>query len=428
MYRCMIMTLFMLFTTGKQLCSQHLPDTISEEKAAAIMQVLASDAMQGRGNGSAALLKAGLFIGDQFAELGLVPLPGSPGFYLPFRPFQGNELTVPDILEWNGVAIPPAQFMYLRPQPGNYASKQLSDFRVIRIDSCFSEELLEQYRGLPGNILLWTSRLQPDGENFFPEIMKMPAGGLQQDFLLVYSLTPPDSLTLSGFPGYYSKLGYNIAAMLPGKSRPGEVVLFSAHYDHIGISGYNVKDSIMNGANDDASGVTALLLLAEYFALKRDNERTLLFCAFAGEELGLLGSGDFIRRINPVTIVAGINIEMIGVPQYGKGTVFITGEQQSELPDLLSRGLKLAKIRTTREPNEEKQLFRRSDNYTFFKAGVPAHTIMSSDDDEPCYHLPCDEMRRINIPHLTRITKGIAVATASIINGTATPSRNKTGK
>ncbi|HRF19915.1 MAG TPA: M28 family peptidase, partial [Chitinophagaceae bacterium] len=75
-----------------------------------------------------------------------------------------------------------------------------------------------------------------------------------------------------------------------GRTKADEVLVFSAHYDHMGIINGNSKDSIMNGANDDASGTTAMLALAEYFAMRGDNERTLLFCAFAGEEFGLVGS------------------------------------------------------------------------------------------------------------------------------------------
>ena len=99
---------------------------------------------------------------------------------------------------------------------------------------------------------------------------------------------------------------YNIVGMLPGKSKPGELILFSAHYDHEGVFDRGKKkDSILNGANDNASGTTALLMLAKYFAQKNDNERTILFCAFAGEELGLLGSKDFVNHVDPALSLPG---------------------------------------------------------------------------------------------------------------------------
>ncbi len=179
----------------------------------------------------------------------------------------------------------------------------------------------------------------------------------------------------------------------------------------------------MNGANDNASGTTALIMLANYFSQRNDNERTLLFCAFSGEELGLLGSKEFVNTINPKKIIAGINIEMIGIPQYGNNDVFITGFNQSSLPAILESQLSATRVKVKAGPSDEKELFKRSDNYPFVKKGVPAHSIMSSDDDDKCYHQPCDEIKRIDIAHMTTIIKAIAVATRTLINGDDTPTR-----
>ena len=416
---------FIALLLGSQSClqAQNLLDSIKEKEAAKIINVLASDFLRGRGNGSPDLLKAGVFIGNSFKEFGLLPLAGASGYYLPFSPFVELPQQASDMLEWNGEVLQPLKFMYLHPQPGNYNLKQLSDFSIIHIDSCFSEDILYKYHDLTGNVLLWTSKMQPDGDNFFPELIKIPTGGFHNNFLLVYSATPPESLTLSGVPDYYSNIEYNVIGTLPGRSKPGEVIIFSAHYDHVGVYPLEKNDSIMNGANDDASRITAMLLLADYFSLKGDNERTIIFCAFAGEELGLKGSASFVNIIKPDKIVAVINIEMIGVPQYGRNSVFITGEQYSTLPALLKFGLKKAGLKVKPEPDVKKMLYKRSDNYSFVKKGIPAHTIMSSDDEEPCYHKPCDEVRRININHLISIVRGIAFATESLISGKETPER-----
>src|SRR5688572_15338076 len=106
--------------------------------------------------------------------------------------------------------------------------------------------------------------------------------------------------------------------MLPGRSKPEEFIIYSAHYDHEGMVAGKKKDKIMNGANDNASGTAALLMLAQYFAQRKDNERTLVFCAFAGEEIGLKGSRELAQILDPQKVKAGINLEMLGVPQYGK--------------------------------------------------------------------------------------------------------------
>jgi Zn-dependent M28 family amino/carboxypeptidase len=271
---------------------------------------------------------------------------------------------------------------------------------------------------------LWSDKPQPDKENYFPSSIKMPDEGLKHNLLMVCATRPPDTVVLSGVANYYAHVEYNIVGMLRGKTKPNEIVLFSSHYDHEGVfKRGRKKDSIMNGANDNASGTTALVMLAKYFAQQNDNERTILFCAFAGEELGLLGSKDFAEYIPASSIVAGVNLEMLGVPQYGKNNVFITGYDYSSLPSILEKEFASTPVKVKKGPSEEKELFKRSDNYSFVKKGVPAHTIMSSDDDDKCYHQPCDEIKRIDIAHMTTIIKAITVATRTLINGNATPTR-----
>src|SRR5688572_9167164 len=123
----------------------------------------------------------------------------------------------------------------------------------------------------------------------------------------------------------------NVVAVLPGKSKPNEWVIFSAHYDHIGTKGSHFisfaeergkpekNDTIYNGANDNASGVSALILLARYFATIKNNERTIVFIAFSGEEMGLFGSRHISNRMNNYdSVVAMINMDMLGVPMSAK--------------------------------------------------------------------------------------------------------------
>jgi len=413
-----------LLTVQPFLFGQGKGDVITEKEATRIIHFLANDSLNGRGNGSTSLLKAGLFIGGEFKESGLQVFPGNASSYMPFRPFGGSTNVVTDALVWNGRKIATDAFRYFHPAPGNYSPMSLSDFKVVKIDSFFTENILGKYQGLATNLLLWSDQPQPDKENYFPPKIDLPADGLKYNVLLVCASTPPDSLSLSGLNNYYTNVEYNIVGMLPGKSKPKEVILFSAHYDHEGVFNRGKrKDSILNGANDNASGVTALVLLAKYFSQRNDNERSILFCAFAGEELGLLGSKDFVNYFHPSTIIAGINIEMIGIPQYGKNNIFITGYHHSSLPEILEKQLASTPVKVKAGPTEEKELFKRSDNFPFAEKGVPAHTIMSSDDDDKCYHQPCDEVKRINIPHLTTIVKAIAVSTEALINGGETPTR-----
>jgi hypothetical protein len=254
------------------------------------------------------------------------------------------------------------------------------------------------------------SRFEAAGLHFFP--------GLDSYF---HSFTAKELLPNAG-DSAKSPL-QNVVGVLEGRSKATEVVMFCAHYDHLGTEG----KTIYNGANDNASGTTALLLLADYFARRADNERTLLFCAFAGEELGLLGSEAFATFIKPEAVVAVINIEMIGIPAVGKNAFFITGTDYSDFGEIFRKNLpKPYKIR--HEPDESKELFRRSDNFPFAKKGIPAHTLMASDDDDGCYHRPCDDEKRIDVVNLTNLTRAIVLGCETLVNGKDTPERVKAGR
>jgi hypothetical protein len=255
------------------------------------------------------------------------------------------------------------------------------------------------------------------GLNYFPGFTS---------YFQPFTIREVDSILLKDSTGKYNPdyVLLNVIGVLEGKSRAGEVIIFSSHYDHMGEDRTKGGDNIYNGANDNASGTTALLELARYYSLRNDNERTIVFCAFAGEELGLLGSDLFSTFVEPDAVKAVINIEMIGRKNFGgKNSFMVTGSQYSSLESILRKNLRNTKMRVLSERNEEKMLFKRSDNYPFAKKGVPAHTIMSSDDDEECYHKVCDEVKRIDLNNMTEIIRAIIIGCRTIIKGSDTPSR-----
>lgn len=386
-----------------------------------ILHALADDSMKGRGNGRPELLKAGLYIGDRFEKAGLQPLPGFISFYIPFRPFGGSKKIVPDRLVWNEKELQAKQYRLLNPEPGVYRTRSMADFQLIKLDSLITDSVLLVFDHIDDDLLIWSDR--PGAT--VPDKLKIPGRGLKRIRLLACSPDTPNTLTLTANAKYYSGLAYNVVATLPAEGNSGQSVLFSAHYDHEGVyAGKRRKDSIMNGANDNATGTTALVMLAEYFAGKKGNERSLIFCAFSGEELGLIGSTELVKQVDVEPIVAGINLEMLGIPQFGANTVFITGRGHSGLYPYLKEELEKNGIQVVPEPDpEEKQLFSRSDNYPFVEKGVPAHTIMAGDDSDECYHQPCDEIERIDIVNLVRLVRAIAAASGRLISGEITPSR-----
>jgi Zn-dependent M28 family amino/carboxypeptidase len=222
------------------------------------------------------------------------------------------------------------------------------------------------------------------------------------------------------------RLANNVVGVLLGKSKPDEFVIFSAHYDHLGMK-RDGEDKIFNGANDDASGTTAVIALAKYFKALDNNVRTIIFVAFTGEEIGGLGSGYFSENINPKKVVAMFNIEMIGTEsKWKKNSAYITGYDKSDFGLILQRNLKNTNFTFYPDPYPKEQLFYRSDNATLAAFGVPAHTISTSKMDvEPNYHQVSDDISTLDLNNMTEIIKAIAISSQSIISGQATPTRVK---
>jgi Zn-dependent M28 family amino/carboxypeptidase len=226
-----------------------------------------------------------------------------------------------------------------------------------------------------------------------------------------------------------------VAAYIPGKSRPDEYVIFSAHYDHLGImskdrQGNVLTDSIFNGAKDDAAGTTAVIMLARYFKALNNNARSLIFVAFTAEEVGGFGATYFSRQLSPEKVVAMLNIEMIGTEsKWGTNSAYITGYEKSSLGTILQQNLTGSGFTFYPDPYTEQNLFYRSDNATLARLGVPAHTISTSKmDNEPNYHKASDEIGTLDLENMARIIRSIAISAGTIISGKDTPSRVDTGQ
>jgi hypothetical protein len=220
---------------------------------------------------------------------------------------------------------------------------------------------------------------------------------------------------------------YNIIGFLEGNEKKDEIVVISAHYDHLGMKSSGAGDLIFNGANDNATGVAAVLALAEYFKSKNNNSRSILFIAFTAEEMGLVGSNYFGKTISPESIVAGINIEMIGKESpFGPNTAWLTGFQRSNFGKIIQKNLSSSEFKIYPDPFISYRLFFRSDNASFAKLGIPAHTFSTSPMDKDLdYHKVTDEASTLNMKTITQTIKAIAIGTKSIIAGEDTPTRVK---
>jgi Zn-dependent M28 family amino/carboxypeptidase len=216
----------------------------------------------------------------------------------------------------------------------------------------------------------------------------------------------------------------NVVGVIPGR-RTDEIVVFSAHYDHVGVRSGAEGDSIFNGANDDASGTSAVIALAKYYAQRGTPERTLLFAAFTAEEAGGYGSRHFSEQLDPNRVVAMFNIEMIGKPAVeGPNTAWITGFDRSSFGEILRTAVEGTDYAFYPDPYPEQNLFYRSDNATLARLGVPAHSISTTPIDvDTDYHQATDEVGTLDLEHMTATIRAIATAAETIISAEATPTR-----
>ncbi len=225
----------------------------------------------------------------------------------------------------------------------------------------------------------------------------------------------------------------NIVGYLPGEDPElqEEFIVFGAHHDHIGIRGES-EDNIYNGAEDNATGTTAVLALAAYFAKRKDNLRSLMFVTFAAEEIGMVGSRRLVEDLPfPVSqIKAVINIEMIGkASDSGDAECYLTGWERSDLGRIMQDSLGDDSLVLQPGPEVTKRLYFASDNISFARAGVVSHTLAGIQSTaDPLAHSPNDEYETLNIHIMTQIIRGVARASQTLVSGQATPTALEAAK
>lgn len=177
---------------------------------------------------------------------------------------------------------------------------------------------------------------------------------------------------------------HNIAAILPGKSKPDEVVIYSAHWDHFGVNNDFKGDSIINGAVDNATGVAAILEMAEEFvSLKKRPERSIMILSVTCEEQGLLGSEYYVQNpLIPLEKTKGV-INIDGLNIFGKTKdMTITGLGKSPLDVYALDVLKNCGRYVRPDATPEKGSYFRSDHFSFAKLGVPTLYLSNGVDFE----------------------------------------------
>jgi hypothetical protein len=407
--------------------------SISAATVSRVMNTLAADDMQGRGTGQPGGLRAAQFLAGEFARIGLQPLPGQTTFEQTFTIYQSR--TSPVVAVINNQALAPMQAVAIAGQPMvRWTSEDAEPATVVVIGPEPAERgKLFSYLRPSANTLVFVDTAQTKA---FRQLAGYIGRGttsaeLPKPFSTVFVLgARPAALTyriIASSENQPVELR-NVVGVLPGHNpqRSKENLVFSGHYDHLGIIKPSAEgDSIANGADDDASGTTAVVALAEYFKRKNDNARPLVFVAFAAEEVGGFGSQFFSKQLDPQQVAAMFNIEMIGKEaKFGPNTAFITGYERSDFGKLLQANLASSKFKFEPDPYPEQNLFYRSDNATLARLGVPAHTI--STDQIPTdglYHSVDDEIESLNLTNMTAVIQAIAQSASGIVAGRQTPSR-----
>ncbi len=400
---------------------------IDQASVERVLTALSADSMQGRRAFTPAAHRTVAFIEREFEGIGLQPFDNLASHLQTFSVREVEVTSGRIVLE--GQELPSDRTAFAIA--GSIRWTDASDVQIVRIDADMDPmgvlgPLLSDGRG---DVLVLMSE---DHHQVFDRFRRYLSGRTRtvgpdserNSVIVLTDRATPGRFLINATATTTERELVNVVGVIPGR-RPDEIVVFSAHHDHVGIGQPVDGDSIYNGANDNASGTTAVIELARYFAALPRPERTLLFAAFAAEEMGGFGSRYLASQLDPASIVALLNIEMIGkVAAEGPERAWITGFEQSDLGAIMGAAVSDTRFAFYADPYPDEQLFYRSDNVPFARLGVPAHSISTTPiDSDPDYHRVSDEVATLDPDHLTATIRGIAQGAATIVSGERTPAR-----
>lgn len=404
-----------------------IAEIIPSEQVIKDITYLAGDDLKGRASFSPEIEKAADYIAKRFADIGLKPLASNKnGSFLQSFTVQqikpqalAVSLNNNDISDDNlAIASTMAKLSWQQGSAQKHVIGKDDDMRATlsKLNQSGGQHLViintahaKLFKGYQGYFKRGLTKLSLEHRGAIVMVLSDEAN------IEKYSVSASAEITEQSLT--------NVVGVLPGVESPKEVVLYSSHYDHLGTTPDGKQ--IYNGADDDASGTTAVLNLAQYYQEKGNNKRTLMFSAFTAEEIGGFGSKYFSQQLNPDDVVAMINIEMIGKPsKFGAGTVWMTGMERSNLGALLNEKLVAQNTEIYQDPYPEQGLFYRSDNATLARLGVPAHSFSSTQlDKDQHYHQVSDDLASLDLTSMHKVIESLATATQSLVDGEVTPTR-----
>lgn len=422
--------------------------SVRTESVRAHVTFLASDALQGRASATRDEAIAAAYVAARFEEFGLKAAPGMTGYLQTVRIVRprvegaaalkigGMSTLAPVLLNASGApvrgkltlfagsehkALPEAEVVLatsadLPPAQITRAMREKKIKLLILPETSASRELLGRIGGKPR----LPARFEGAMPSPAPTVVTLPVAAIEA---LAAKAGSEVELTLPGLVEDGATTT-NAIGWLPGRDPKAGVLLLSAHLDHLGK---RPDGTVMLGANDDASGTTAVLELARALARRGQMRRGILFVAYGSEEIGGFGAKHFADH-PPVPlseIVANIEFEMIGAqdPKLPKGSLMMTGFERSTLGSVLMRHGALVSA----DPYPEENFFQRSDNYALALKGIVAHTL-SGWATVPTYHQPSDTLDALDIDFITRAIRSLVKPIRSLANGSARPQWNPDGQ
>ncbi|MCA8954070.1 MAG: M28 family peptidase [Planctomycetes bacterium] len=440
-------TVLALPTAGR-LAAQtpSLAESITEARVREVVSWLAADERHGRDTPSPGLAAAAEWLAQRFAAAGLEQVRKGSWFHdytltgqrldsrqievVLHRKFEGDERRIDlepdrDVRLWRA---------------GDATSGELEPTTLAQMEDPVLRQLLRADSGRRP-IVIEVAEDHPYWQNAAGErlVLARRRRAARPIFLVKDGLLPPPER-----PG--AEIGWattwstpepesveipltNVVGLLPGTGKRDEYVVVSAHYDHIGVGDPVDGDPIFNGADDDASGTTAVVLIAEALAKLPAPQRSILFVCFSAEEKGLRGSQAFVLQppVPREQIVADVNIEMIGRPAEGnREKAWITGRELSDFAAIAETAMGRAGIGIVDFPMA-RMLFAQSDNFSFVRQGIVAHSISAGSLHQD-YHRPSDEVEKLDLPHMTQVIRGLAELVHELADRDAAPEWNEAGR
>ena len=295
---------------------------------------------------------------------------------------------------------------------GSLAADSMAGRAVGTLGSNMAARLIATEFDAAGVAPAWTS-------SYIQEIaavrLRLPGGGTR-----VVTAEAADTFPDSAKEFFSDR---NVVGIVPGSDPTvsDEAIVVGAHFDHVGVGRPVDGDSIYNGADDDASGVVAVLEAARDLASGTPPRRTVVFVLFTGEEVGGLGSRWYLDHpaVPLSQTVAQLQVEMIGRPDSlagGPGMLWATGFDRSTVAEILSA----REVPVVADPYPEENFFFRSDNVRFAFQGIPAHTF-SSYNLHSDYHRPSDEVGSVDFDHLVAAVETVIMAVRALADAPSAP-------